>query len=107
MNGSTDATVPPIVIPTNGRQRLESTASSLFFPGGWFSKAPEGRASLEHAGGEFIPTSPKSSSMETEGFPALSVPAPAADSATTPVEETQSPTTSESGKKDRWGCVMM
>nr|GAT53742.1 predicted protein [Mycena chlorophos] len=36
--------------------RLESTASSLYFPGAWFSELPEGRASLEVAAGEFTPS---------------------------------------------------
>ena len=43
--------------PSTGRNRLESTTSSRFFPGGWFSsttKLPEdGRTSLENATGEF------------------------------------------------------
>ncbi|OCH94441.1 hypothetical protein OBBRIDRAFT_145536 [Obba rivulosa] len=46
------------------RARLESTTSSRFFPGGWFSSAPKssdgGRTSLDHAAGEFSksPASP-------------------------------------------------
>lgn len=43
-----------------GRSRYESTTSSRFFPGAWFSSTPkspqdEGRASLEAAIGEFVP----------------------------------------------------
>ncbi|KAJ7475805.1 hypothetical protein FB451DRAFT_257411 [Mycena latifolia] len=53
--------------PISPRSRLESTASSMFFPGGWFSKMPEGRASLDVAQGEFAkPTSPSVSSPTTE-----------------------------------------
>jgi len=40
------------------RKRLVSTASSRFFPGGWFSptsKPEEGRTSMEIASGEFTP----------------------------------------------------
>ena len=37
------------------RKRLESTTSSRFFPGGWFSPRSEGRTSLEIAQGEFTP----------------------------------------------------
>ncbi|KAF7791216.1 hypothetical protein EIP86_002230 [Pleurotus ostreatoroseus] len=43
--------------PTTQRARLESTTSSRFFPGGWFSGSPkspnENRTSLDHAIGEF------------------------------------------------------
>lgn len=45
------------VHPASARARLESTTSSRFFPGGWFSSTPkvleEGRESLDHAQGEF------------------------------------------------------
>ncbi|KAJ2916623.1 hypothetical protein MD484_g3782, partial [Candolleomyces efflorescens] len=52
--------------PLETRKRLESTASSRFFPGSWFSAAAkppvpeEGRASLETASGQFSrgPSSP-------------------------------------------------
>ncbi|KAF9468120.1 hypothetical protein BDZ94DRAFT_1247240, partial [Collybia nuda] len=44
----------------SSRSRLESTTSSRFFPGGWFSTASkvadEGRTSLEIAQGEFTPS---------------------------------------------------
>lgn len=58
--------------PVTARARLESTTSSRFFPGGWFSSAPksaeENRMSLENAAGEFSsPTGMKDS-------PALEVP---------------------------------
>ena len=46
--------------PNAQRARLESTTSSRFFPGGWFSGNPktpeENRASLDHAAGEFSKT---------------------------------------------------
>ena len=49
-----DLGVLPSDVP---RVRLESTASSRFFPGGWFSGNPkspdENRTSLDHAAGEF------------------------------------------------------
>ncbi|KAJ7170627.1 hypothetical protein C8R43DRAFT_980281 [Mycena crocata] len=54
--GSSHLNSPPI----SPRSRLESTASSMFFPGGWFSKMPEGRASLDVAQGEFTPSKPTS-----------------------------------------------
>ncbi|KAL0954804.1 hypothetical protein HGRIS_003750 [Hohenbuehelia grisea] len=46
------------VSPTKPRSRLESTASSRFFPGGWFSSSPkiQGRPSLDVAQGEFTPS---------------------------------------------------
>ena len=54
------------------RARLESTASSRFFPGGWFSGNPkspeENRTSLEHASGEFL------RSENHSGSPAYDVP---------------------------------
>ncbi|OBZ72202.1 hypothetical protein A0H81_07791 [Grifola frondosa] len=72
------------------RTRHESTASSRFFPGGWFSSTHklhhEGRTSLDHATGEFTrsPVEPSS---------ALEAPA------NTPVDNT------DEGKK-KW-CVVM
>ena len=57
--------------PSAPRARLESTTSSRFFPGGWFSSTPkvveEGRESLDHAQGEF--------SKSPAASPALEVPA--------------------------------
>ncbi|KAJ7637721.1 hypothetical protein DFH06DRAFT_1335867 [Mycena polygramma] len=44
--------------PISPRSRLESTASSIFFPGGWFSRLPQERASLDVAQGEFTPVKP-------------------------------------------------
>ncbi|KAJ7707760.1 hypothetical protein B0H17DRAFT_1192201 [Mycena rosella] len=70
--------------PISPRSRLESTASSMFFPGGWFSKIPDGRASLDVAKGEF--TSPK----------------PTSPSVSSPTNETEQP----DEKKGRW-CVVM
>ncbi|KAF9266604.1 hypothetical protein L218DRAFT_78283 [Marasmius fiardii PR-910] len=49
VTGSRDAPSSP-----SGRSRLESTASSLMFPGGWYSRPPPGRASLDNAKGEFV-----------------------------------------------------
>lgn len=55
------------------RKRLESTTSSRFFPGGWFSTASkvvdEGRTSLEIAQGEFTPLKPTSPDDEVPDSP--------------------------------------
>ncbi|CAL1716485.1 unnamed protein product [Somion occarium] len=78
--------------PTSGRTRLESTTSSRFFPGGWFSnptKSPEAnRASLDHASGVFT---------KTPGTSAIEVPA------NTPIDGIDE---NEDKKKSRW-CVIM
>ncbi|GBE88022.1 hypothetical protein SCP_1202500 [Sparassis crispa] len=80
------------VSPTHARQRLESTTSSRFFPGGWFSSTPKshdkGRASHETAAGEFSksPTSATST-------PALEVP-------------TNTPTEGIDEKKKGWCTIM-
>ncbi|KAF9223864.1 hypothetical protein BS17DRAFT_781329 [Gyrodon lividus] len=79
-----------IEIPTSPlrRTRVESTTSSRFFPGGWFSSSPkvpeEGRTSLEVAAGEFV--------SKTVG----STPSTALPSA---VEE-------DKEKKSRWCTIM-
>ncbi|KAJ6531742.1 hypothetical protein B0H19DRAFT_454327 [Mycena capillaripes] len=78
--------------PLSPRSRLESTASSIFFPGGWFSRVPEGRASLNVAQGEFTPSKPTSPSV-----PSPSVPSPSVPSAETEQSEE---------KKGKW-CVVM
>ncbi|KDQ57191.1 hypothetical protein JAAARDRAFT_194359 [Jaapia argillacea MUCL 33604] len=48
--------------PSTARARQESTTSSRFFPGGWFSSSPklphEGRTSFDVAAGEFSPVPP-------------------------------------------------
>ncbi|KAJ6619702.1 hypothetical protein B0H10DRAFT_2216541 [Mycena sp. CBHHK59/15] len=69
--------------PISPRSRLESTASSMFFPGGWFSKVPQGRASLDVAQGEFTPSKPTTPSV------------------TAPTEDSES-----EEKKGKW-CVVM
>nr|GAT60797.1 predicted protein [Mycena chlorophos] len=56
ITGDLDDEIDDMVPPLSPRSRLESTASSLYFPGAWFSKLPEGRASLEVAAGEFTPS---------------------------------------------------
>ena len=80
--------------PTSARTRLESTTSSRFFPGGWFSsstKLPEeGRTSLEIATGEFS----RSISEETAS-PAMEVPT------NTPIDGDV-----EHKKNGKW-CVIM
>jgi hypothetical protein len=94
-----DATFAEEVSPTT-RKRLESTASSRFFPGGWFSATSkvvdEGRTSLEIAQGEFTSSKPMS---------------PANDPPDSPVSEDASITTDEDDdeseqEKRRW-CVVM
>ncbi|KAJ7066912.1 hypothetical protein C8F01DRAFT_1119511 [Mycena amicta] len=86
------------VPPLSPRTRLESTASSLFFPGGWFSKLPEGRPSLEVAAGEF--TSPKPASPSLPSKPTSpSVPSP-------PAEEVVVEAVDRDEKKGKW-CVVM
>ncbi|EGN98707.1 hypothetical protein SERLA73DRAFT_73309 [Serpula lacrymans var. lacrymans S7.3] len=87
---STDGPSLHIEIPTSAssRKRLESTTSSRFFPGGWFSSSPkvpeEGRTSLDVAAGEFI-------SKSAETTPTTPMP--------TAVEE-------DSEKKARWCTIM-
>ncbi|KAJ7127037.1 hypothetical protein C8R44DRAFT_112368 [Mycena epipterygia] len=80
--------------PISPRSRLESTASSLFFPGGWFSKLPQGRASLDVAQGEFTPSKTTSPTL-----PSPPIPGPS------PGNETEQNEQSEE-KKGKW-CVVM
>lgn len=102
------------------RTRLESTASSLFFPGGWFAKVPQGRASLDNAQGEFSPPKPTSPTEETHASE-LSIDSVSdandLSKLTTSIEETattapesqtdDASAASESGeKKGKW-CVVM
>jgi len=88
----TESTTLRIDIPAtndDGRKRLESTTSSRFFPGGWFSSSPkvpeEGRASLDVATGEFI------SQSSVENTPTTAIPSA--------VEEDRE-------KKSRWCTIM-
>ncbi|KAH7930187.1 hypothetical protein BV22DRAFT_80986 [Leucogyrophana mollusca] len=81
-----------IEIPTSNassRKRHESTTSSRFFPGGWFSTSPKvpegGRTSLEIAAGEFISKAPG------ETTPTTAIPSA--------VEE-------DKEKKSRWCTIM-
>lgn len=92
----TESSTLRIDIPThNGanRNRLESTTSSRFFPGGWFSSSPkvpeEGRASLDVAAGEFVHKSSVENTPTTDPTTAL----PSA------VEE-------DKEKKSRWCTIM-
>ncbi|KAG6816381.1 hypothetical protein H0H93_008149, partial [Arthromyces matolae] len=95
---SSDAAVPP-----TGRSRLESTASSRFFPGGWFSPSKtvdETRASLEVAKGEF--TAVKIASARNPSIdegPSESAPSP-------DVETSKTPLSANSEQKSKW-CVIM
>ncbi|KAG1821145.1 uncharacterized protein BJ212DRAFT_1337899 [Suillus subaureus] len=88
----TESSTLRIDIPTNNganRNRLESTTSSRFFPGGWFSSSPkvpeEGRTSLDVAAGEFIHKS------SVENTPTTALPSA--------VEE-------DKEKKSRWCTIM-
>ncbi|KAI9000589.1 hypothetical protein BD414DRAFT_451042 [Trametes punicea] len=83
------------IAPSSARARLESTTSSRYFPGGWFSstaKLPdEGRTSMDHASGEFA-----KSPSEPSASPALEVPA------NTPVDGN----VEEKHKRGKW-CIVM
>jgi len=76
------------------RKRLESTTSSRFFPGGWFSPHSEGRTSLEVARGEFTPVKTHPDDVP-DSVPDL-------DDNEAEAEEPESPTQ----EKSRW-CVVM
>lgn len=88
----------------SARKRLESTTSSRFFPGGWFSssstKSPdESRPSLELAQGEFIPT--KSPADGTEAN--VSAVSPATTESFGDAREADSASSEE---KRKW-CIIM
>jgi hypothetical protein len=89
------------------RSRLESTTSSLYFPGGWYSKAPENPTVHDHAQGEFIPSKP-SSPVETKqvdplGSQVVAMASEVESTQTTPVQvETQA----SAEEKKRW-CIIM
>ncbi|KAG1870602.1 hypothetical protein DFJ58DRAFT_763741 [Suillus subalutaceus] len=92
----TESSTLRIDIPANNganRNRLESTTSSRFFPGGWFSSSPkvpeEGRTSLDVAAGEFV----HKSSVENTPTTAPTTALPSA------VEEDRE-------KKSRWCTIM-
>ncbi|KAK1224055.1 hypothetical protein PQX77_012998 [Marasmius sp. AFHP31] len=85
----------------SARSRLESTASSLMFPGGWFSRAPPGRASLDNAKGEFIPNKPTSPVEATT--PELNEETATPTNEATPTAEPTSPTSpTEREKRSKW-----
>lgn len=69
------------------RRRLQSTASSLHFPGGWITSPKGDRPSLEVATGEF-------SRPQLEGGPASAV--------LSPVKEER-----KADGGDKWRCVIM
>ncbi|KAJ7274471.1 hypothetical protein B0H12DRAFT_1088899 [Mycena haematopus] len=89
-NTSTDdVDEEPLSPPISPRSRLESTASSIRFPGGWFSLAA-GRASFDVAQGEFSHSKPSLSSVPSLG-----------------AEQEQHVETEQSeDKKGKW-CVVM
>ncbi len=88
------ATAAPAEV-SKSRARLESTTSSRFFPGGWFSSttklAEENRTSLEMATGEFA----KSPTDSVAPSPAVEAPPG------TPVDGNV-----DDKKKGKW-CVIM
>ncbi|KAJ7284938.1 hypothetical protein C8J57DRAFT_1289923 [Mycena rebaudengoi] len=97
VSGSTPDDESVLDPPLSPRSRLESTASSMFFPGGWFSKVPEGRASFDVAQGEFSqPKSPK--------IP--SIPPPTASPTAPPTAPPAAETRESEEKKGKW-CVVM
>ncbi|KAG6865726.1 hypothetical protein C0991_012372 [Blastosporella zonata] len=97
---------PDAVSPVATRSRLESTASSRFFPGGWFSPSKtvdETRASLEIAQGEFT-----AAKIAAANNPSIDE-GPLVDEATFPAVElavNEEPQSASSEEKRRW-CVIM
>ncbi|KAL4268573.1 hypothetical protein AB1N83_001782 [Pleurotus pulmonarius] len=87
-----DTSLSTLETPAQSRKRLESTASSRFFPGGWFSTSPTigGRTSLENAQGEF---SALKSPIDMAGTTAP---------ATTPVDGLAE----DEERKSRWCTIM-
>ncbi|KAG6816299.1 hypothetical protein H0H87_007183, partial [Tephrocybe sp. NHM501043] len=89
--------------PVTGRSRLESTASSRFFPGGWFSPSKtvdESRASLEVAQGVFT-----AAKIAAATNPSIDE-GPVAEEAISPSVENTEPQSASSEEKRRW-CVIM
>lgn len=103
-DGSTDRPLLSFEMPTSAtsRKRLESTTSSRFFPGGWFSSSPtipEGsrtRTSLDVASGEFI----RSPSTESRPSGELSASVSASPSSAAAAEE-------EGKEKKARSCTIM
>jgi len=101
-SGSSDRPLLSFEMPSSAtsRKRLESTTSSRFFPGGWFSSSPtvpeesRTRTSLDVASGEFIrsPSTESRPSSESPAAAAASIPSTADGE----VEE----------KKARWCTIM-
>jgi len=101
-DGSSDRPLLSFEMPSSAtsRKRLESTTSSRFFPGGWFSSSPtvpeesRTRTSLDVASGEFI-RSPSAESRPSGESPA---------STATSVPSTEDGEDEE--KKTRWCTIM-
>jgi hypothetical protein len=89
------------------RSRLESTASSLNFPGGWYSKAPENPTVHDHATGEFIPSKP-GSPVETKQVDPLGpqVVAVASEAESPEITPVQGEAQASAEEKKRW-CIIM
>ncbi|KAJ3983943.1 hypothetical protein F5890DRAFT_108351 [Lentinula detonsa] len=85
------------------RKRLESTTSSLFFPGGWFSKTPAGRTSLDNAQGEI--SSPKVMSP-IEGRPSVDLLGGSSAPSSAPADAADEGTDDDKEKKGKW-CLIM
>lgn len=106
----TGPTTSETVSSPSTRSRLESTTSSRFFPGGWFSTASkvvdEGRTSLEIAQGEFIPSKVTSPISPTEEVSDTPDDASATSTATGQDTDSEEEDEEEPERKRRW-CVVM
>ncbi|GLB40201.1 hypothetical protein LshimejAT787_0800720 [Lyophyllum shimeji] len=96
---------PDAVSPTTVRSRLESTASSRYFPGSWFSPTyrpvDEGRTSLEVAQGEFIAA--KAAASADEAPDTSSIEESSSDESD---DDEEVPESATSEQKRRW-CIIM
>ncbi|KAG5638900.1 hypothetical protein H0H81_008960 [Sphagnurus paluster] len=98
---------PAATSPSTTRSRLESTTSSRFFPGSWFSPtykvAGEGRASLEFAQGEFVAKKSPPSIDDTPDSPAV---AEGHSTGESEDDDDEMPESATSDQKRKW-CVIM
>lgn len=98
---------PAATSPSTTRSRLESTTSSRFFPGSWFSPtykvAGEGRASLEFAQGEFVAKKSPPSIDDTPDSPAV---AEGHSTGESDDDDDEMPESATSDQKRKW-CVIM
>ncbi|KAJ3926416.1 MAG: hypothetical protein NXY57DRAFT_727254 [Lentinula lateritia] len=104
VSGDTDRdTIGDTLAAPKDRKRLESTTSSLFFPGGWFSKPPTGRTSLDNAQG--VITSPKAISP-VEGRPSVELLGGSFAPGSATADITNEGPDEDNEKKGKW-CVIM